>query len=93
MKNGANVRLGLAGLVVGVTVAAGAGLLYAQGADTVATPFPLRNTAVVGGTLVVTRLTDTSFVVVKDQGDQQNVTLFTTEGGILKKQHAGKFLY
>lgn len=45
------------------------------------------------GSLQVQRLNDTQFVVVKDMGDQQIVTLFNTEGGLIKKQHAGKFLY
>ncbi len=49
--------------------------------------------AAVPGTLTVTRLTDTSFVVVKDQGDAQLVTLFSTEGGLVQKKHSGRFFY
>ena len=32
-------------------------------------------------------------MVVKDQGDAQVVTLFTTESGLVQKKHAGRFLY
>ena len=38
-------------------------------------------------------MSDTSFVVVKDQGDAQVVTLFSTEGGIVQKKHGGRFFY
>lgn len=54
---------------------------------------PLRPVAQVPGSVQVTRLTDTSFVVVKDQGDAQVVTLFTTEAGLVQRKHAGRFLY
>jgi hypothetical protein len=45
------------------------------------------------GSVQVTRLTDTTFVVVKDQGDGQVVTLFSTETGLVQKKHSGRFLY
>ena len=45
------------------------------------------------GSLVVTRMSDTSFVVVKDEGDAQLVTLFSTEGGLVTKKHNGRFFY
>lgn len=47
----------------------------------------------IAGTVQVTRLTDTSFVVVKDQGDAEVVTLFSTEGGIVQKKHSGRFFF
>lgn len=86
----------VAGLVAGVFAGllVGSSHLQAQQATPAADPIPLKAPAApVAGSVMVTRLTDTTFVVVKDQGDQQVVTLFSTEGGIIKKLHAGKFLY
>ena len=86
------------GFVAGVGVAsvASVGMLSAQPAanpqpqPTAMVPGPV---AQVPGSVQVTRLTDTSFVVVKDQGDTQVVTLFSTEAGIIQKKHAGRFMY
>lgn len=47
----------------------------------------------VAGSLQVTRLSDTTFVVVKDEGDAEVVTLFSTEGGLIQKKHSGRFFY
>jgi len=71
-----------------------AGVLHAQ-ADTppvtpIVAPRPIVQTP---GSVQVTRMTDTQFVVVKDQGDAQVVTLFTTESGLIQKKHSGRFLY
>ena len=83
-----------AGLVLATVVTAR--LLQAQPAPeqpaptAVAAPRPVTQ---VPGSVQVTRLTDTTFVVVKDQGDAQVVTLFTTEQGLVQKKHAGRFLY
>ena len=93
-------------MIAGATlggVGAGAGIVFAQATSTpetmgaatqpaVSMPMANRGPAI-PGTLSVTRLSDTSFVVVKDTGDSQIVTLFTTETGLVKKQHTGKFLY
>ena len=95
-------------VVIAVTTAVAgviAGVAYAAG--TVAEPQPVTTTmtaatpiaapgaahAAVAGSLQVTRLTDTTFVVVKDQGDAEVVTLFSTEGGIVQKKHSGHFFY
>jgi hypothetical protein len=87
----------VAGLVAGVCAGllAGSAHLQAQQATPAADPVPLKAApaASAPGSVMVTRLTDSSFVVVKDQGDAQVVTLFSTEGGIIKKLHSGKFLY
>jgi len=57
-------------------------------------PTPVRNPgAAVPGSVQVTRLTDTTFVVVKDEGDAEVVTLFATEGGLVQKKHSGRFFY
>ena len=87
-----------AGFGAGVlmTAMAAGGLLHAQAGDVppAATPVPLpRAVAQVPGSVQVTRMTDTQFVVVKDQGDAQVVTLFTTESGLIQKKHSGRFLY
>lgn len=65
----------------------------AAGNGAVAMPLVGAARAAVPGTLQVTRLSDTSFVVVKDTGDAQVITLFATDGGIIQKKHAGKFFY
>ena len=41
----------------------------------------------------VARLTDTTFVVVKDLGDQEEVTYFDVSSGLIVRKHSGKFLY
>lgn len=72
------------------------GVLHAQAGDTAPAATPVaapRATAQVPGSVQVERLTDTQFVVVKDQGDAQVVTLFTTESGLIQKKHSGRFLY
>ena len=82
-----------AGVVLsGVTAA---GIVNAQ-SEPAATPAPVampRPVVQTPGSVQVTRLTDTTFVVVKDQGDAQVVTLFTTEAGLVQKKHSGRFLY
>ena len=79
-----------------MTAMCAAGVLHAQAGDAVA-PTPTvampRATVQVPGSVQVTRMTDTQFVVVKDQGDAQVVTLFTTESGLIQKKHSGRFLY
>ena len=82
-----------AGLAVGLLF--GSGLLHAQ-----QTPAPAPSTAPIlphaspiGGTIQVERLTDTTFVVVKDVGDEAVVTLFSTQDGIVQKKHSGRFFY
>jgi len=79
---------------------AAAGVAEPQGAPTAAAPTATTMVAAphaampaVAGSLQVTRLTDTTFVVVKDQGDAEVVTLFSTEGGIVQKKHSGRFFY
>lgn len=62
-------------------------------AASVAVPLTGAPREAVPGTLQVTRLSDTSFVVVKDTGDAQVITLFATDGGIIQKKHTGKFFY
>ena len=89
-------------------IATGAGMLHAQAAGepqpvtttlTTVAATPVVTTAsrpsgpAVPGSIQVTRLTDTTFVVVKDQGDAEVVTLFSTDGGIVQKKHAGRFFY
>lgn len=91
-----DLGLGFAAGMVLATVLT-ARILEAQSAAETAAPVtPLaapRPVTQVPGSVQVTRLTDTSFVVVKDQGDAQVVTLFTTEQGLVQKKHAGRFLY
>ena len=98
-----------AGFAAGVLIASlgAAGILHAQAgapatpptATTMtlaapATPSMMPRPIVqVPGSVQVTRLTDTQFVVVKDQGDGQVVTLFSTESGLIQKKHSGRFLY
>lgn len=81
---------------------AGAGILHAQASPADPPPTssasasaPAAHTAgpIVPGTLQVTRLSDTTFVVVKDEGDAEVVTLFSTENGLINKKHTGRFLY
>ena len=102
MNSSIRTLLMIAGSTLG-GMGAGAGIVFAQatpaaepmgaaGQPAVSMPMANRGPAI-PGTLSVTRLSDTSFVVVKDTGDMQIVTLFSTEGGLVKKQHAGKFLY
>ena len=82
------------GAILGMALTAG--VLQAQPApgEVPATPVaPRAATVQVPGSVQVTRLTDTSFVVVKDQGDGQVVTLFTTESGLVQKKHGGRFQY
>lgn len=102
MRKAKDLGLGFAAGVVLATVGV-AGLLQAQPAAQ--TPVPVtqaptsaqtasqRPIAQVPGSVQVTRLTDTTFIVVKDQGDAQVVTLFTTEQGLVQKKHSGRFLY
>ncbi len=46
------------------------------------------------GEIVVTRLTDTSFVVVKDHGDSQTVMYYQVdEWGHVKLRHSPRFYY
>lgn len=103
---GGNVRTkdAAAGFAAGVLIASlgAAGILHAQaGAQTPAAPAAApatpsmmpRPITQVPGSVQVTRLTDTQFVVVKDQGDGQVVTLFSTESGLIQKKHSGRFLY
>ena len=93
-----------AGVLVATVVTAG--VLRAQPASGAAEPANMvapvvaatpvvapRPVVQVPGSVQVTRLTDTTFVVVKDQGDAQVVTLFTTEAGLVQKKHSGRFLY
>lgn len=87
-----------AGFAAGVLIASVsvAGVLHAQVGtpETPATPSMMpKAIAQVPGSVQVTRLTDTTFVVVKDQGDGQVVTLFSTESGLIQKKHSGRFLY
>src|SRR5205814_7882737 len=71
----------IAGTAIGLLLASAKVLDAQQTIATAAEPIPMvAKSAPVPGTLTVTRLTDTSFVVVKDQGDQQVITLFSTEG-------------
>lgn len=96
-------------MIAGATlggVGAGAGIVFAQATaapetaplgtaptqPVITMPLAARGPAV-PGTLVVTPLSETQFVVVKDTGEGQIVTLFSTAGGLIKKQHSGKFLY
>lgn len=86
------------GFAAGVVLAGvtAAGIVHAQADGTAAPPTPVtlpKPTVHTPGSVQVTRLTDTTFVVVKDQGDAQVVTLFTTESGLVQKKHAGRFLY
>ena len=95
------------GLVLGAGLfhaqAVAAGVAEPQTVPTAAAPTATTMTAApaaraasgpaVAGSLQVTRLTDTTFVVVKDQGDAEVVTLFSTEGGIVQKKHSGRFFY
>lgn len=88
-----------AGFAAGVLIASVsvAGILHAQAGTPetpAATPSMMpKAIAQVPGSVQVTRLTDTTFVVVKDQGDGQVVTLFSTESGLIQKKHSGRFLY
>lgn len=84
------------GFAAGVVLAGvtAAGIVHAQADATAPTPVAIPKPIVQNpGSIQVTRLTDTTFVVVKDQGDAQVVTLFTTESGLVQKKHAGRFLY
>ena len=77
-----------------VTAMAMAGILHAQADTPPATPIVAPRAIVqTPGSVQVTRMTDTQFVVVKDTGDAQVVTLFTTESGLIQKKHSGRFLY
>ena len=87
-----DAALGFAAGVL-LTAMGTAGVLHAQ-APPAETPVTLPRAIVqTPGSVQVTRLTDTTFVVVKDQGDAQVVTLFTTESGLVQKKHSGRFLY
>ncbi len=92
MKNlVAAVATGVVGLAAGLLISSS----NAQTPAPVSTELPIVRNPVTpaAGSLQVQRINDKQFVVVKDMGDQQIVTLFSTEGGLVKKQHAGKFLY
>ena len=61
-------------------------------AATVATPVKAAAPAV-PGSIQVMRLTDTTFVTVKDEGDAETVTLFSTEAGLVQRKHNARFYY
>lgn len=88
-----------AGFAAGVLIASVsvAGILHAQATPPeppASTPSMMPRPVIqTPGSVQVTRLTDTTFVVVKDQGDGQVVTLFSTESGLVQKKHSGRFLY
>ena len=80
------------GLAVGLLF--GSGVLHAQQTPAPAPSMaPISHVAPIGGTIQVERLTDTTFVVVKDVGDEAVVTLFSTQDGIVQKKHSGRFFY
>ena len=87
------VATAAAGLAVGLLF--GSGVLHAQQTPAPAPSMapPISKVAPIGGTIQVERLTDTTFVVVKDVGDEAVVTLFSTQDGIVQKKHSGRFFY
>lgn len=89
------MKMFVAGIAMGL-VAGVAAVALAQGAAGVPPgelPIVRPPITPAAGSLQTTRINDAQFVVVKDMGDQQIVSLFSIEGGLVKKQHAGKFLY
>ena len=79
---------GFLGLVVGILVGAVGGV-FAQGTTGRVTAPVARS----GGSLAISRVSDTAYVVVKDHGDFQTTMYYTVEAGIPVLKQNAKYMY